>query len=54
MKENIVLVDGLFWDGSTKEEHDVISKTFPDKEITVHMIIPGEAHISVYDKETTD
>lgn len=54
MKENIVLVNGVFWDGSTKEEHDAIGKSFHGKGIVTYMIIPGEAHIAVYDKKATD
>jgi hypothetical protein len=52
MQENIVIRNGIFYDGSTKEEIEYIKSLYPNKEIIVHTIIPGEAHITVYDKTT--
>lgn len=51
MGEKIVLVSGLFFDGTTEEEHREIKSAYPDKDIVVYKVIPGEAHITVYDKK---
>jgi hypothetical protein len=52
MQENIVIENGIFYDGSTKEEVEYIKSLYPNREIIVHMITPGAAHITVYDKTT--
>jgi hypothetical protein len=52
MRENIVIENGIFFDGSTKEEVEYIKSLYPNREIIVLMITPGAAHITVYDKTT--
>lgn len=46
-KENIVISNGLFYDGTTKEEIDYIHSLYPNRKVIIHMIIPNEAHITV-------
>ena len=47
MEEDIVISDGLFYDGTTKEEIDYIHSLYPNRKVIIHMIIPNEAHITV-------
>lgn len=52
--EKVILLSEIFYDGSTVEEMAHISSVFPNRETFVHMVIPGEAHITVWDKVEVD
>lgn len=47
MEENIVISNGLFYDGTTKEEIDYIYSLYPNEKVIIHTIMPSEAHITV-------
>lgn len=49
MGENIVIQDGIFCDGTSSAEIEVLKSLEDNKKVIVHMIIPGEAHITLYD-----
>ena len=51
MKENIIVHHDIFYDGSTQEELQHIELLYPDKEILIQTVHPGEAHITVWNKE---
>lgn len=53
MEEKIVIVSGIFYDGSTQMEADHIKSMYPNRDVQVHMVLPGEAHIVVSDKKGT-
>lgn len=46
----LVIKNGLFYDGSSEKELKLIKNQYPNKEITILTIRPGEAHIIVYQK----
>lgn len=46
---DIVIQSGLFHDGSSNEEIEYIESLYPNKKFYVHMVLPGEAHITVYE-----
>lgn len=49
MEKEVVIQNGLFYDGSTKEEINVINSLYPKRKIIIHMILPGVAHITLLD-----
>ena len=42
-----VLVTDSSITGKTKDDLEVLERMFPNKEVSLHMSLPGEAHITV-------
>lgn len=49
--DKLVIQNGLLYDGSTKKEIDLLDNMFPDKSVIIHMVRPGEAHITVHEED---
>jgi len=49
--EDIVIVDGIFHSSTIEESISYIHSLYPDGEVIIHEILPGEAHITVMKRE---
>lgn len=48
--EDLIVKDGIFYCLTNEKIIEIFKKQFPNKNIVVHTIFPGEAHITIYPK----